>query len=193
MIRIPVTAYIRLLRNRGLRAEDEAASCVRWAISTLEGGRDSDGLRSLASLEAPFDFLEVQNGVDRAFQELSIGPLHGPAAVTAYAAELIQAMLRNTVFDQTALAELRDLCRQHDYQADLLMFYRMQDALDEFPILPERDGSWRGATRDDVLVDFRRYASAWLEQYQSFLRGDAEPVVAPDAQIAALRLLFVRR
>jgi len=167
MIGIPLTAYIRLLRNRGICAEYEAASCVGWAISTLEAGRDGSGLRILASLEAPFSYPEVQNSVDRAFEELNVATLRGADAVTAYGAELIQAMLRDTLSDETALGVLRDLCREHDYQSDLVMFYQIQDALDELPILPEVDRNWRGATREDVLADFRRSAIGWLEQYQS--------------------------
>ena len=133
------------------RALNEACgqSCVEWAISMLEQGKDGTHLRMLASMSPPFNHFEVAEYRDRSLEELGVGNTADAEAINMYAAEVLRLAATDEAELPSALARVKDLCVGFNYPKNLYDFYLLHFAYSDLQD-SEVQWYWKGADRSNI-------------------------------------------
>ena len=135
-------------------------TCVDWAISMLEEGRDGDYLTRLAGMLPPYNHFELADLRDRTLREQGIPDLDRSAAVHAFAAERLRLALAGDVELITALEAVKDLCIAQDYVKELYDFYLLYWAYRDL-CGSDVQWYWHGATRANIDSLIRQRARAF--------------------------------
>ncbi|WP_395750229.1 hypothetical protein [Prosthecobacter sp.] len=144
----------------------DPADCVEWAMEALTEGYDTPSLRILAGLASPLVIFEVRDYAKRALRELGISIPNGPAAISAYARDLVSDILVQPPLMQSRLRELCDLCIAEDYQNDIYDFYLLRWAYDDLKNETVQ-WYWDGADRSNIDQIILQKCSSWLEEYDA--------------------------
>ena len=124
-------------------------TCVDWAITMLEEGRDGHYLTRLAGMLPPYNHFEVADLRDRTLREQRIPDLDDTAAVRTFAAEALRLALAGDVALISAVEAVKDLYIAQDYLKELYDFYLLYWASSDL-----RDSEvqwyWPGATRQNI-------------------------------------------
>jgi hypothetical protein len=119
----------------------------------------------VAGLGSPFDYFEATKLVDRALAELGIAVVDKDAAVEAYAAELLEGLLRGPQFVDEALVELCQLCVETGYPRSLMCFHLLRYARDDLRV-QEVQFYWDGADRSNIDAIIHEEARRWLDEHR---------------------------
>jgi hypothetical protein len=120
---------IELLGKRTLGWSAEQGF-VAWAKGMLEAGAESRALRTLASLNPPFDPREIEDLLNRAATELRIKPVAGKAAVDRYLLDLAHRVLEEDDYEQT-VATIAQVCVETNFPEDLKLWHKFHEQLEE--------------------------------------------------------------
>ena len=144
----------------------DAIACVEWAVEALCRGEDSPNLRILAGLTPPLSSFEVRDYASKALRELEIGIPQGAEAISAYARDLVEKILRSPEMMQTNLRILCDMCITEDYQVDIYDFYMLRWAYDDLQ-QEEVQWYWDGADRSNIHEIVLNRCRDWLAEYET--------------------------
>jgi hypothetical protein len=147
--------------NRG-----DAKDCVDWAVDAMCCGEDSPSLRILAGFTPPLSTFEVRDYASKALRELNIEIPQGAEAISAYARDLVEEIIKTPETMQRNLRILCDMCIAEDYQKDIYDFYMLRWAYDDLQ-QEEIQWYWNGADRSNIHEIILNRCRTWLEEYKS--------------------------
>jgi hypothetical protein len=141
---------------------------VDWAGEAIVGGYDSQSLRILAGLQAPFDDKEINRLFNKAFDELDIVSLTRQNCVPFYIVPIVRKAVEGRLTKKEALEKLKDLCLALNHEKALMKFYLLYHALSDLEI-SELQWYWKGATRDNINEIIDDYFQGWLKNHDESL------------------------
>jgi hypothetical protein len=144
----------------------DAKDCVDWAVEAMCRGEDSPNLRILAGLTPPLSAFEVRDYASRALRELEIEIPQGADAISAYARDLVEDIVKSPEMMQRNLRILCAMCIAEDYQKDIYDFYMLRWAYDDLQ-QAEVQWYWEGADRSNIQMIVLNRCRDWLTEYEN--------------------------
>jgi hypothetical protein len=138
---------------------------IDWAVDMMMAGLDTEHLIMLAGENAPFNQFELQELVNKVFEELHIDYSNKDQIIKNYASYLIDKALNNEMDSFEVLRILKNICIELDYEQYLYDFFSLYYAKDDL-IESENQWYWDGATRENIDEIIRSYFEKWIENFE---------------------------
>lgn len=153
---------------------------VSWAVTMLEQGYDTPHLRILAGELPPFNQFEMQSLVDNVLEELNLDWSDRRIALENYTIELLRRMLQGEAATRFALAELKYICVELDYDMSIYDFYLLDYAHEDLQSA-ETQHYWPDTDRSNIEQRIKERALSWIEEH----KGAAEQSTGMDGEDTA--------
>lgn len=141
-------------------------NAVEWAIEMIEAGYESANLYMLAGETKPFNHFEIQELVNKVFQEFHLSFSDKDKVIEEYACFLIKRFIENPNDYSKALDELRDICIKLDMDAKYQNFYFLWYAKDELEELGVQ-WYWEGANRENIDAIIKNEFQKFIDKAQT--------------------------
>lgn len=160
-----VKSTYKVLINKVLPYESVEA-WKDWALEMMEAGFETEHLILLAGLSTDVNHFKLDEIIRNALKELSLDAMPEKEIVYGYVYYLVDQALSSKMSTKAVLGTLRDLCRDRDYDKELLNFYLLAYAQQELEEAGEQF-YWEGANNDNMDTIINTEFLEWKRKYES--------------------------
>ncbi len=145
--------------------QHNAEDWIDWALEMMDAGYESEHLFILAGMPLSSNRFELDVIINKTLKELSLDKSSHKEIINSYIYYLASEALEGKLPTATVLDKLRDLCRDKNYDEQLLPFYLLAFARED---LKEQGVQfyWEGADQSNIDFIIREKLSELKNHYQ---------------------------
>lgn len=145
--------------------KDLAEEWIDWALEMMESGYETEHLTMLAGLSPHSNRFEFNEVVNKTLKELALDSTTKEEVLYGYVYYIIDQALKTKMSTDSALYIIRDLCRDNDYDNDLMDFYLLAYAKEELKDLGVQF-YWEGGDKTNIEAIITSKFLHWKEKYE---------------------------
>jgi hypothetical protein len=147
------------------RERDSIEEWIGWALEMMEAGYETEHLVILAGISPRSNHVNADGIIDKALNELSLDTLTKDETIYGYVYYLIDQALHAKMYTMDVLRILRDVCRDRDYDSELMPFYFLAYAKEDLDSIGEQF-YWDGADRGNIDGIVRQQFLDWKARHE---------------------------